>query len=169
MKLEFKVFERDQRRQRANTAIFYNVGGTLLPFTIVCIILSLFFRFENIISVVDRGDFCIYSVGLFSTAIFLFNHNRGTLDSRFDYWLHQSIFYLIIFAAVLYGGVYTKELVLKEQAFNINLVRYGSILLFIISIIATYRGLLIEYRKEAPKVNVEEERREEVNKIMKEL
>ena len=169
MKLNFVLFKENHRRQKANTAIFYNVVGTLLPFIIVSVILLLFYQFDKIISVLDRGDFCIYSVGLFSTALFLFNYNKNSIPSKFDYWLYQSILYLITIAAVLYAGVYTKELVLKDLSFNFDILRFGSIGLFLISILSAYRGLLLEYRKDSPNVDVEAERRQEVNEIMKDL
>ena len=118
----------------------------------------------------DQGQFLLFGAGLYTSSIFLFGENKGSIRKLKDKLLSNLSFWLLIISSAFYAIIYCLDL-LKEQAFSLNIVfiRVTSIILFSIAVISIYRGVFIDFLKTYPEVDVKEESKKEVDHIMDQL
>lgn len=159
-------------KRRVWTTYFHTVFGVILPFLIALLLLTIISKFRLIIHFLDRGDFCIYSVALFSTSIFLYKENESSIKEKIDRIFSNTLNYLLLFSAIIYGSIY----LLQNLEFTINLVidiwfvRCFSGALFAISLLAAYRAILLQHKDIYPgDISADKDRQETINNIMKDL
>lgn len=169
---KFEAFKRKQYKSKAFTAAFWNVLGAFLPLIFGSIILFTYSLSSEIIGFVDRGDFCLYSAGLLSGSLFLLSDNKENIRNWHNSILYPMAFLLIIIAAALYCAIYIGGDLLKEKIkieISSQFVRYTSFLLIILSLIITYRSLLIDFKFRPPKIDAVKKTEENIQNIIDQL
>ncbi len=129
------------------------------------------FKSQSIIDFVDKGDFCLYSAGLLSSAIFILTDNKENIKKWHNHILYPFSFFLIAVAAALYLAIYIAGDVFKDTKINISssFVRWTSMILIILSMIVILRSLIIDFRYRPKKVDVAKKQHEAVQDIMDKL
>ncbi|MFC0516512.1 hypothetical protein ACFFGT_20060 [Mucilaginibacter angelicae] len=169
---DFNSYKKKQYITKAFNASFWTILGAVLPLILGSIILFACSQSSKWIGFVDRGDFCIYSAGLLSSSLFVLSDNKEHIKKWHNSILYPSTFVLIIIAATLYCAIYIVGELLKDQnsiVISVHFVRYMSFSLILLSIIITYRSLIIDFKARPPKVDVVKKSGEEVQNIMNQL
>ena len=96
-------------KYRVKTAFFHTIIGNLLPFIIACIPLIILWKLNKTLIFLDKGHFCIYSAGLFSTALYLFKENETSITNKCDKWLDNVLTYLLVVSGVIFASLYLVE------------------------------------------------------------
>lgn len=158
-----KKYLRKVRSTFINTVI-----GVILPFLIAVGLLTIINKHESIIIFFDKGDFCTYSVAIFVTSLFLYRENQESIESRIDYFLSDIIIYILIIAAVIYGGMVLLQNI-NFKDINTSFVKYISVALFSISLLSLYRAILLQFKSMYSSVDVKQESKNEVDSIMRDI
>lgn len=164
-----KNSKREEYIEKVKSDFFHSVSWVILPFILASLALIIFNKFNNIIHFIDKGDFCIYCVALFSTSFYLFSDNKKSISNKFDKWISDLLVLLIVISAVVYVCMYLIEIINVMIPININIwfVRFLSILLFCFALISLYRAILIQRKDMFPDVDVRKEEKKQVDGIKK--
>jgi hypothetical protein len=142
--------------QKANIALCYNIVGTMLPLIISLVLIFLFFFFSNLKQILDRGDLCIYSAGLYTSAIISFMNNKKELRIA-DKRLHHLSYLLIFISSLLFAGFSLYESIeinyKVKILFNVWIIRVLSIGLLGFSVFTLRNALEYEFINQIPETN----------------
>ena len=169
---DFEIFKKKQYVSKALSASFWTIFGAILPLLFGTVILFTYSQPGKIIGFIDRGDFCLYSAGLLSSALFILSDNKENARRWHDSILYPITFVLIIIGAALYCAIYiggdllTAKIQLK---ISIIFVRCTSFVLIISAIIITYRSLIIDFRSRSPNIDAVKNSNDEVQNILNQL
>jgi hypothetical protein len=165
--------------RKVNKALFYHVFWTICPFIGGAFMLIVTSKYSSIISMVDKGDFFLFSTAFFASSYFLYNENAELVNKRKDSILSALCFPLIFIIAFIYSVVFLHSLEpqsVQQQdinnlgdGINFTFLRVSSIVLVIVSIYAFYRSLKLDYKKFTPKTDAKQEETIEVKNIMDDL
>lgn len=166
-----KNSKRKEYIEKVKSEFFHSLIRVILPFILTSLALIIISKYNEIIHFIDKGDFCIYCVALFSTSFYLFGENKEHITKIFDQRLSDSVIWFMIISAVVYGYMYLIENINFMMFIKINIwfVRILSILLFCISLISLYRAILIHRQDMFPRVDVIEEGQKQVDGIKENL
>ena len=120
------------------------------------------------ISSIDKGNLCVFSVALLVNAIYLYKENKDSIESDIDHIISEINMYALIIASIIYAGMVLVE---NTMILNINkyYIRYFSLVLFSFSIYSVYRAILIQFKDLYPDVDIKEESNSDVNSIMRDM
>jgi len=160
---------------KAVRTLITNLSGSLLPTFIALLILMLFKKSSLIIQLGDKGDFLLYSAGLYTSSLYLLNDNKNDLK-EIDNYLQIFAIFMIGCTSAIYGTLYASSNVFNEKmlelikiSINIGFIRYSSLCFFICAIGVGLRAIYIDTKKYARLVDVRAESRQDVNSIMNQL
>lgn len=160
--------------EKTRIRLGYSVAGVTFPFVLSLIGIFLIKKYEYILSFLDDGQFLIFSTGLLTSALYIFRDNESQKNLKkslfkFDRLLGHLIYSLLIITSAMYAIMYTVGIMHVSIDLNIWFIRVTSILFFSLSIYVLFRSIYVDFLKEHPGVNIEKERKKEINKIMNEL
>lgn len=178
-KLYNRVFEliskfasKDIKRQYVESvlkAFFHSIMGVILPFLIALLLLKLSNNFRNFFNLIDRGDFFIYSAALFSSSTYIFSENKPHIKSFIDKLLNNILIYFLIFASVMYGGIFLLHNIDYDlDKLPLYFIRFLSLILFLTSLFSLFKALMIQ-SKNSLNIDVEEESRKDIENIVDEI
>ena len=98
-----KNSKRKKYLEKVKSEFFYSVIRVILPLILASIALIIISKYNEIIHFIDKGDFSIYCVALFSTSFYLFGENRDHITKIFDQRLSDSLVWLMIISAAVYS------------------------------------------------------------------
>lgn len=162
-------------------SFFYSLIGVTLPFFLSLICIIMIRKYEFIISFVDDGQFLLFSVGLLTSAFYIFREDENqkeirdlTLTIRGKSFrlenLGDFIMFFLLFSSVIYALLYTFTLIdISFLPVNIWFVRIASLLIFGFSLFSIFKGIQVDYYNKSPKVDIQKESKKGVDDILQQL
>lgn len=159
------------RIEKTWTSFLYTIFGVTLPFFLSLLGIAMLRKYEFIISFVDDGQFLLFSVGLLTSALYIFREeeNQRALKKWYDKILSHGTFFILLFSSALYAILYTLGILSEYQDMNVWFIRISSLIIFIFAMIAAFRSIYIDLLKIYPHVDVKKISTDQVNNIMDQL
>lgn len=130
--------------QKAIKTFAYTIGGTLLPLVIAFFALPLFDKTSEFLKFFDKGDFLIFSAGLYTTAWLLYSESAAFIKEKKDKILSNLSILNLIICSAIYAIIYSFNLAHNEKyVVNLVFLRIASLSLFVISVFAVWRSIYI--------------------------
>ena len=148
-----------RKHEEAISATFWNLLGTFLPIIIGYLLTILFKSPNKLTKFIDGGDICLFSAALLTSSAYLFiTYSRNkTRRITMQSFLFAICVLMIFISAIIYGGIYTNQLIYIE-GLNIEFIRIISVIFILIAIIFFYYA---QYLDNPP--NVDAQKREQKN------
>lgn len=161
-------------------SFFYSLLGVTLPFFLSLIAIFTISKYEFIVSFLDDGQILLFSVGLLTSAFYIFREddnqkevqklklNIAKREIRLEN-LGDFVMIFLLFSSVIYAILYIFQIITPAIAINIWFIRIASILIFLFSLFAIFQGIRVDYLNKVPKVDVRKESEKGVNDILDQL
>ncbi len=164
------ISRRKQHFEKTIKSFLYSIFGTTMPFMLVVLIGFLLNKGEVAINFLDKGEVLLFAAGLYTVSIYLFGENKPSIEKTYDKILSNMTVYLLILTSASYTAIYiVKEFNFESVNLNICLIRIVSIVLFIVSAVAVYRSVYIDFKKIYPDVDITQISNDGVNEVLEQL
>lgn len=161
-------------------SFFYSILGVILPFLLSLIGIMIISKYEYIISFLDDGQVLLFSVGLLTSAFYIFREDENVKEVRqlklkLFKWkirlenLGDFVMIFLLFSSVIYAILYIFQIITPSVNINISFIRIVSILIFLFSLFAIFQGIRVDNLNKYPKVDVRKESQKGVNNILDKL
>ncbi|SDM91227.1 hypothetical protein SAMN05421813_12839 [Daejeonella rubra] len=146
----------------------YNVLSIILPFILSLFAIGLLKRYDKVSSFLYEGEFLLFSVGLLTNAMYMFNENRASIKNYFDKLLNHACWWLLLFCATFYAIMYAFNELTSYQLDN-DLIGIFTGTMFVISVIVSFRSTLLDSLRTYPRIDVDQVNRSAIDNIMEEM
>lgn len=161
--------QKEKILENTKKTVYTTIFGTILPLIICTIILILFSKYKELLTLITNGSFCLFAAALLTSALHLFTENNESISEKKDKRIYRWTQPTLVIAAITYAIIFANDTFEFSEKISYTVIVIISVISFAFSLWAYYRAVYLNELLNPPTINAGDERRDDIDGIKSQL